>query len=133
VLGRLRDQIVVPDDFETLCEDESRELFEQGCWCASCSTPTFFSGWLRPERLSESDRATILDPANDILFSAASIREIAIKATLRRAEFRVRPEAVAEEAHDIGFIELPVHSSIASRVADLPLIHRDPFDRLLIA
>jgi PIN domain nuclease of toxin-antitoxin system len=86
-----------------------------------------------PERLSESDRAAILDPANDILFSAASIWEIAIKAALRRAEFRVRPEAVAEEARDIGFTELPVHSSVASRVADLPLIHRDPFDRLLVA
>jgi PIN domain nuclease of toxin-antitoxin system len=86
-----------------------------------------------PERLSEPVRATILDPANDILFSAASIWEIAIKAALRRAEFRVRPEVVADEARDIGFIELPVHSSVASRAADLPLIHRDPFDRLLIA
>jgi PIN domain nuclease of toxin-antitoxin system len=73
-----------------------------------------------PERLSEPVRATILDPTNDILFSAASNWEIAIKAALRRAEFRVRPEAVVEEARDIGFIELPVHSSVAARVADLP-------------
>ncbi|MGD9616312.1 MAG: type II toxin-antitoxin system VapC family toxin [Alphaproteobacteria bacterium] len=86
-----------------------------------------------PERLGEPVRTTILDPANDILFSAASIWEIAIKAALRRAEFRVRPDAVAEEARDIGFVELPVHSSVASRVADLPLLHRDPFDRLLVA
>lgn len=86
-----------------------------------------------PERLGEPVRATILDPANDILFSAASIWEIAIKAALRCRDFQVRPEAVAEEACDIGFIELPLHSSVASRVADLPLLHRDPFDRLLIA
>jgi PIN domain nuclease of toxin-antitoxin system len=86
-----------------------------------------------PERLGEQVRATILDPANDILFSAASIWEIAIKAALRRPQFRVRPEAVTEEARDIGFLELPVHSGIASRVADLPLLHRDPFDRLLVA
>ena len=86
-----------------------------------------------PERLAEAVRATILDPANDILFSAVSIWEIAIKAALRRAEFRVRPEAVAEEARDIGFTELPVRSSAAARVADLPLLHRDPFDRLLVA
>ena len=86
-----------------------------------------------PERLGGQVRATILDPENDILFSAASIWEIAIKAALRRAEFQVHPEAVAEEARDIGFIELPVHSSVTWRVADLPLLHRDPFDRLLVA
>jgi PIN domain nuclease of toxin-antitoxin system len=86
-----------------------------------------------PERLSASIRATILDPTNDVLFSAVSIWEIAIKAAQRRAEFRARPEAVAEEARAIGFIELVVDSSVASRVVDLPLIHRDPFDRLLVA
>jgi PIN domain nuclease of toxin-antitoxin system len=86
-----------------------------------------------PERLGEPVRATILDPANDILFSAASIWEIAIKAALRRADFRVRAEAVAGEARDIGITELPIDSSVAARVADLPLIHHDPFDRLLVA
>ena len=91
--------------------------------------------WLisTPEKLSELVRATIRDPANDVLFSAASIWEIAIKASQRRADFHARPEVVAQEARDIGFIELPVHSSVASRVADLPPIHRDPFDRLLVA
>lgn len=86
-----------------------------------------------PERVSPSVRATLLDAENDVLFSAVSIWEIAIKAALRRPEFVARPEAVATEARDIGFIELPVYSSAASRVADLPLIHRDPFDRLLVA
>jgi PIN domain nuclease of toxin-antitoxin system len=86
-----------------------------------------------PERLRDLDRAMILDPANDILFSAVNIWEIAIKAAQRRPEFQVRPERVAEEARDIGFIELPVHSGVAARVADLPLFHRDPFDRLLVA
>ena len=86
-----------------------------------------------PERLGESVRTAILDPDNDVLFSAASIWEIAIKAALRRAGFLVQPDAVAEEARDIGFVELPVHSSVAARVAELPLIHRDPFDRLLVA
>ena len=91
--------------------------------------------WLisTPERLGEPVRAAILDPTNDVLFSAASIWEIAIKAARRRADFSVRPDIVAEEARDIGFIELPVHASVASRVADLPPIHRDPFDRLLVA
>lgn len=85
------------------------------------------------ERLNEAVRATILDPENDILFSAVNIWEIAIKAARRRPDFAVHPEAVFREALDIGFIELPVRSDVAARVADLPLIHRDPFDRLLVA
>ena len=68
-----------------------------------------------------------------VLFSAASIWEIAIKSRLRRPDFDAQPYAVAEEALDIGFVELPVRSSAAAGVAHLPLLHRDPFDRLLIA
>src|SRR6266542_2317885 len=49
---------------------------------------------------------------------------------LRRRDFGPRPDPVAAEARDIGFTELPVHSSVAATVADLPLIHRAPFDRL---
>jgi PIN domain nuclease of toxin-antitoxin system len=86
-----------------------------------------------PERLEASARAAILDTDNDVLFSAASIWEIAIKTALRREEFKADPNAVVEEALDLGFGELPVTSAIAARVADLPLIHGDPFDRLLVA
>jgi PIN domain nuclease of toxin-antitoxin system len=86
-----------------------------------------------PERLDPRARAAILDAENEVLFSAASIWEIAIKAALRRADFVARPEIVAQEALDIGFAELPVRATTAARVADLPLLHRDPFDRLLIA
>jgi PIN domain nuclease of toxin-antitoxin system len=86
-----------------------------------------------PERLEPEARAAILDTGNEVLFSAASIWEIAIKAALRRTDFVARPEIVAQEALDIGFAELPVRSTAAARVADLPLLHRDPFDRILIA
>jgi PIN domain nuclease of toxin-antitoxin system len=86
-----------------------------------------------PERLEPEARAAILDTGNEVLFSAASIWEIAIKAALRRTDFVARPEIVAQEALDIGFAELPVRSIAAARVADLPMLHRDPFDRLLIA
>jgi PIN domain nuclease of toxin-antitoxin system len=86
-----------------------------------------------PERLEPQARAALLDAENEILFSAASIWEIAIKTALRRADFVARPEIVAQEALDIGFAELPVRATTAARVADLPLLHRDPFDRLLIA
>jgi PIN domain nuclease of toxin-antitoxin system len=85
-----------------------------------------------PMRLDEATRDLLEDPANDVLFSAASIWEIAVKVRLGRADFPVRPEAIADSARLTGFIELPVLAA-AARVADLPMHHRDPFDRLLVA
>ena len=84
-----------------------------------------------PERLSDETLSAI-ESAESVFFSAASIWEIAIKAGLGYADFAARPEEVAGEALDIGFIELPVQSSIAALVATLPRLHRDPFDRLLV-
>jgi PIN domain nuclease of toxin-antitoxin system len=86
-----------------------------------------------PDRLDPPARALLEDPANDVLFSAASIWEIAIKARLGRTDFSVRANEVVAAARESGFEELPVHSAAAALVADLPLHHRDPFDRLLIA
>ncbi len=86
-----------------------------------------------PQRLDITTMAAIEDIGNEVLFSAASIWEIAIKTALGRADFKIRPEAVAQEARDVGFTELPVRSDVAARVADLPLHHGDPFDRLLVA
>ena len=87
----------------------------------------------RPERLGAETRDWLEDPANTVLFSAASIWEIAIKAGLGRPDFPQRPERVAEGARATGFVELPVHGDAAARVATLPPHHRDPFDRLLVA
>ncbi len=86
-----------------------------------------------PARLDQEMLHLLSDAANEVLFSAASIWEIAIKARLGRADFPLRPEQVAQEARLTGFIELPVKADVAARVADLPLHHRDPFDRLLVA
>ncbi|WP_428376553.1 type II toxin-antitoxin system VapC family toxin [Lichenicoccus sp.] len=86
-----------------------------------------------PGRLDRTTRAVIEDTGNDVLFSAASIWEIAIKAALGRMDFRVGPEAIVQAARRTGFVELPVHAAAAALVADLPPHHRDPFDRLLIA
>lgn len=88
---------------------------------------------LRSGRLDGKTAETLGDPDNDVLFSAASIWEIAIKFARRRADFTVRPEVISQAALQIGFVELPVTSALAARVADLPLIHGDPFDRLLVA
>ena len=86
-----------------------------------------------PERLDEAARSAIADPANEVLFSAASIWEIAIKSALNRADFQLSPAEIAAAALETGFVELPVRSAAAARVASLPAYHRDPFDRLLIA
>lgn len=83
--------------------------------------------------LSRRARAVIGDDDNDRLFSAASIWEIAIKTSLGKAGFMVDPRHIMELALRAGFRELPVTSAAAFQVADLPLHHRDPFDRLLIA
>ncbi|WGF88775.1 type II toxin-antitoxin system VapC family toxin [Marinivivus vitaminiproducens] len=76
----------------------------------------------------------VLEAADtQVFFSAASIWEIAIKASLGRGDFDVEPEAIAEEARNAGFVELPIRSEAASLVGRLPLHHKDPFDRILIA
>jgi len=73
------------------------------------------------------------DASNDVLFSAASIWEIAIKYRLKRPRFPHEPNDIARAALGTGFAELPVRAAAAASVSTLPLHHRDPFDRLLIA
>lgn len=86
-----------------------------------------------PGQLRKDARAAIEDPDNDVMFSPASIWEIAIKASLNRTDFQVSPEEIASAAVDSGFTELPLRSAVAAYTAKLPVHHRDPFDRLLIA
>ena len=86
-----------------------------------------------PERLGPALRGLIEDPENEVLFSAASIWEVAIKAGPGRIDFAVRPDEVARAAVVAGFAELPIRAEVAARVADLPPHHLDPFDRLLVA
>ena len=85
------------------------------------------------DRLDRSTRELLENRDTAVLFSAISILEIAIKFRLRRADFTVPPAEVVQSARQLGFDELPVHSDAAARVGELPLLHRDPFDRLLVA
>lgn len=84
-------------------------------------------------RLGDTARALIGEPANTLLFSAASLWEVAIKATLGRPDFRADARLLRRGLLDNGYEELPITSLHAAAVADLPPIHRDPFDRLLLA
>jgi PIN domain nuclease of toxin-antitoxin system len=87
----------------------------------------------RSGRLDGQTFDALGDPENDVLFSAVNIWEIAIKSALRRPDFATNPTDILQGALAIGFVELPVGSAVAATVASLPLIHRDPFDRLLVA
>ncbi|PKO72992.1 MAG: PIN domain nuclease [Betaproteobacteria bacterium HGW-Betaproteobacteria-17] len=86
-----------------------------------------------PQRLPQDVVAQIEAPETTVYFSAASIWEIAIKTALWKIDFRYPPEDIAQAAKETGFVELPVSAAHGAQVAHLPLHHRDPFDRLLIA
>jgi PIN domain nuclease of toxin-antitoxin system len=86
-----------------------------------------------PERLSPRAVARLEAPENRLLFSAASLWEIAIKATLGRSDFTVDPRRLRQGLIDNGYEELPLTGAHALALADLPAIHKDPFDRILIA
>lgn len=86
-----------------------------------------------PEKLSAEARALLLDPANQPVFSAASLWEIAIKSALGRSDFRVDSRRLWRLLLANGYRELPVTGEYSVAVADLPPLHKDPFDRILIA
>jgi PIN domain nuclease of toxin-antitoxin system len=88
---------------------------------------------IEPKRLSAEFQTVLENPDHEVLFSAASVWEMSIKAALGRADFRVAPATIVEAAQATGFIELPVRAAAALKVAALPHHHRDPFDRLLVA
>jgi PIN domain nuclease of toxin-antitoxin system len=87
----------------------------------------------QPDRLSATARRLLGDRRNDLLFSAASLWEIAIKSTLGREDFRVEPRVLRRGLLDNGYAELPVTSQHAVQIDALPRLHKDPFDRLLLA
>lgn len=86
-----------------------------------------------PARLSGEARGLIEDPANEPWFSAVSLWEIAIKRGLGRADFKADPRLLRRGLLDNGYGELPMNSDHAVAIEGLPPLHRDPFDRTLIA
>lgn len=75
----------------------------------------------------------VTDGENEICFSSASIWEIVIKRSLGRSDFTVDPQLLLRGLLDNDYRELAVTSSHVLRISDLPAIHKDPFDRLLLA
>ncbi len=85
------------------------------------------------ERVPENARALMADQKNDLLFSVASIWEVAIKRGLNRPDFQVDARMLRRGLIDNGYCELPILSEHVVAIDALPPIHKDPFDRLLIA
>lgn len=86
-----------------------------------------------PKRLSAKARKLINEPASELFFSAASLWEIAIKSGLGRDDFKVDARLLRRGLLDNGYSELPIGSEHAVAIDSLPPIHKDPFDRMLIA
>jgi len=86
-----------------------------------------------PSRLSDAASALISAPENELFFSAASLWEIAIKRGLGRADFKVDARVLRRGLLDNGYSELPIGSEHAVAIDSLPPIHKDPFDRILVA
>jgi PIN domain nuclease of toxin-antitoxin system len=86
-----------------------------------------------PERLST--RATKLLRSRDVplAFSLATLWEVAIKTSLSRPGFSIDPHQLHQALLVEGFVELAIQAPHIVRVATLPWLHRDPFDRLLVA
>jgi len=86
-----------------------------------------------PDKLSREARALIEQTENELFFSAASLWEVAIKSGLGRTDFCVDARLLRRGLLDNGYSELPIVSEHAVATDGLPAIHRDPFDRLLVA
>lgn len=102
-----------------------RILVDTHCWL-----------WMvgAPDRLSKKAAGLMRDPRNELLLSAASSWEIAIKHGIGRLELPGGPaDVVSDWIRRSGVIPLPILHSHALHVAGLPPYHSDPFDRLLVA
>jgi PIN domain nuclease of toxin-antitoxin system len=86
-----------------------------------------------PKKLSQTAHDLFADSTVGLSFSAASLWEVAIKSALGRAEFDVDPRRLRRGLIDNGWRELAVTSEHAVALGDLPAIHKDPFDRMLLA
>jgi len=91
--------------------------------------------WLafEPKKLSSSAQVVLNDPSNSLCFSSVSIWEVVVKRALNKPDFQFDPILLRRLLVDDGYREIDITSLHALRVATLPRLHNDPFDRLLIA
>ncbi len=87
----------------------------------------------QPDRLSKTARELIEAADNELIFSTASLWEIVIKRGLGREDFQVDARLLRRGLLDNGYRELPIGSEHVVAIDTLPPLHKDPFDRILIA
>jgi len=85
------------------------------------------------DRLSAEARRLFDDPGNELSFSVVSLWEVAIKQRLGRADFQADARVLRRGLRDNGYVELSISGEHAVAVAGLPPLHKDPFDRMLVA
>jgi PIN domain nuclease of toxin-antitoxin system len=87
----------------------------------------------QPSRLSRAAHKLMNDSRNELIFSAANLWEIAIKRRLGRSDFQVEPRLLRRGLLDNGYTELAIGGDHTIALDGLPPLHKDPFDRILIA
>jgi PIN domain nuclease of toxin-antitoxin system len=87
----------------------------------------------QPEKLSAKARRSLDDGNNELFYSVASLWEIVIKRALGRDDFRAEPRLLRRGLLDNGYGELAIVGEHTLALGDLPPIHKDPFDRILVA
>ena len=90
-------------------------------------------GAAEDRNLSRAARSLIEHPGNELLFSAVSLWEIAIKAALGCADFRIDARLLRRSLFDNGYSEIALTGGHALALSSLPFLHKDPFDRMLVA
>ncbi len=88
---------------------------------------------LKIARVPQAAVALLNDPENELFFSAASLWEIAIKTARGRDDFNVDPKRLRDGLTRNGYTEISITAAHAVAVGALPMVHKDPFDRMLVA
>ena len=88
---------------------------------------------ISPHKFSSELASLLSDPSNHLYFSSASIWEISIKESLGKKDFKVSSKKLHGGLIENGYKEIKVSALHAMEVIKLPFIHRDPFDRILVA
>jgi len=87
----------------------------------------------QPDRLPAQARALIDNDDNELIFSAASIWEVVIKSAMGREDFKVDARILRRGLLDNGYGELEIAGEHVVAIDNLPVTHKDPFDRVLVA
>ena len=117
-------------------DGDGRSFAQRALWLVEREIVAWSAETARPRPVSVVKAVLaceLVDRRRDVRYSVASLWEVAIKASLKRADVPVSPMDLRQRLLAAGFAELPIQPDHGLAVEHLPWIHRDPFDRLLVA